>query len=521
MSIVLTALSSVLAVCVCITLTRCFHMLQLNSYFNSRYFDYLKGEFTFISVCSAFFGIITAVACLVSPVAALIIGMIVNGVRIWYTVIAHKGAKKRLVFTARVKRMYLTAAVLSLILILLGTLFPSAQLIIICVQCVFIIFSPLFAMLINLINAPLEGAFRHYYINDAKKILENHNKMTVIGLTGSYGKTSTKHILARMLSEKYNVCATPGGINTPLGIVRAIRENLKPADEVFIVEMGAKKLYDIDEICRLVNPDTGIITSIGPQHLNTFGSIENVQKTKFELADAVKKNGGRMYLNIDSELIADKAKNYDHISYSAKSGDVYADNIRCTKSGLEFDIIAKKRVIPVKAPLLGMHNVLNILAAAAVAIDLGLSDTDIKYAVSKLKPTEHRLELKPFVAGSVLIDDAYNANPEGSKEAMRVIGSFAPMKRIVVTPGLVELGEKEYECNKQLGFAAAENADELIFVGEKRSVPLVEGANEYGFDKEHMTVVKTFKDAYGLLVNMCDKNTVVIFENDLPDNYAK
>ena len=104
---------------------------------------------------------------------------------------------------------------------------------------------------------------------------------------------------------------------------------------------------------------------------------------------------------------------------------------------------------------------------------------------------------------------------------MRVIGSFAPMKSIVVTPGLVELGEKEYECNKQLGFAAAENADELIFVGEKRSVPLVEGAEEYGFDKQHMTVVKTFKDAYSLLVNMCDKNTVVIFENDLPDNYAK
>ncbi len=177
--------------------------------------------------------------------------------------------------------------------------------------------------------------------------------------------------------------------------------------------------------------------------------------------------------------------------------------------------------IPVSTNLLGMHNVLNILAAVSIALDLGVSSADIQYAVARLNAVEHRLQMKPFFNGAVLIDDAYNANPSGSLEAMRVIGSFAPMKRIVVTPGLVELGEKEYECNKALGKAAAENADLIYFVGEERSKPLMDGADQTDMDKANIRVVKTFTDALNELKTVCDKNTAVIFENDLPDTYAK
>ena len=377
--------------------------------------------------------------------------------------------------------------------------------------------------IINLLNAPIEKSIKNWYIHDAKKILKSKPDLKIIGLTGSYGKTSTKYILGRILSEKYNTVITPGSFNTPMGVVITIRNQLTPATQVFVVEMGAKQVGDIKEICDIVHPQTAIITSVGPQHLNTFGSIENVVKTKFELADAVAECGGKVYLNTDNDLIRKKAKDYDSVTYSTKikGANVRAQDVVCSKNGLSFTVKYKRKSISLTTELLGTHNVLNIMSAVAIAIDMGVSENDIKYAVQSLKPTEHRLELKPLFGGALLIDDAYNANPEGSLEAMRVIGSFSPMKRIVVTPGLVELGEKEYECNKALGAEAAKNADVIILVGEKRSIPLKEGVFSEGFDEKNLYVAKTFNDAVEIFKPMCDKDTVVIFENDLPDNYAK
>ncbi|MBQ4156423.1 MAG: UDP-N-acetylmuramoyl-tripeptide--D-alanyl-D-alanine ligase, partial [Clostridia bacterium] len=334
---------------------------------------------------------------------------------------------------------------------------------------------------------------------------------------------STKYILGRILSEKYNTVITPGSFNTPMGVVITVRNHLTPSTEVFVVEMGAKCVGDIAEICEIVHPTTAIITSVGPQHLNTFGSVENVTKTKFELADEVKNNGGKVYLNVDNQYIAEKKGEYDSITYSIgnKDADVVAKAVKCNKNGLSFTVEYKGKKIKLTTELLGSHNVLNIMSAVAIALDMGIDENDIKYAVERLKPTEHRLELKPLFNGALLIDDAYNANPEGSLEAMKVIGSFKPMKRIVVTPGLVELGEKEYECNVELGKAAAKNADVIILVGEKRSIPLKEGVLKTKFDENNLYIAKTFNDAVEIFKPMCDKDTVVIFENDLPDNYAK
>ena len=284
--------------------------------------------------------------------------------------------------------------------------------------------------------------------------------------------------------------------------------------------MGAKKQGDIEEICRLVQPEIGVITSIGPQHLNTFGSLENVVTTKFELADSVLSRNGMMFYNADNPFIAEKISGMPGIRYGTEhSGrDVFADGISVSREGLRFTIHAGETEIPVTTRLLGTHNVLNILAAAAVALHLQVPARDIAFAVSRLKPAPHRLEPKPFLGGALLIDDAYNANPEGSLEALRVLGSFEGMTRIVVTPGLVELGEREEECNRRLGEACAKNADFSIFVGEKRSVPLLAGAKAAG--GESLLVMKTFGDALAHLRTVCDANTVVLFENDLPDNYA-
>ncbi len=506
-----------------VTITRQLHFLQLNSYFNSRFFDYFKDEFNMISVWSLF-GVAVSInlAIFEKGVASIVLAGVFCAIRIFYTIFKVKGAKKPIAFTARVKRFYITASVIFAIIIALTFLEIINPIISVAIANLCLLFSPFFVCLLNIVNAPIEKSIKQYYINDAKKILRSQPDLKIIGLTGSYGKTSTKYILGRILSEKYNTVITPGSFNTPMGVVITVRNHLTPGTEVFVVEMGAKCVGDIAEICEIVHPETAIITSIGPQHLNTFGSIENVVSTKFELADEVKAGGGKVYLNVDNEYISAKQGEYDSITYSiGGKADIIAKNVKCDKNGLSFTVEYKDKKIKLTTELLGSHNVLNIMAAVGIAIDMGVSETDIKYAVERLQPTEHRLELKPLFNGALLIDDAYNANPSGSIEAMKVIGSFKPMKRIVVTPGLVELGEKEYECNKALGEAAAENADVIILVGEKRSIPIKEGVLNKGFSEENLYVAKTFNDAVEIFKPMCDKNTVVIFENDLPDNYAK
>ncbi|MBQ5590062.1 MAG: UDP-N-acetylmuramoyl-tripeptide--D-alanyl-D-alanine ligase, partial [Clostridia bacterium] len=453
MLLIITAV--VLFITAMITMTRQLHFLQLNSYFNSRYFDYFKDEFNMISVWSLL------VCCLMVNIAIfdmelilIIVALLTCAIRIFYTVYKLKKAKKGIVFTARIKRFYISSAVIFAAIIAFCIVKPTFSLIAIIVANIVLLFMPFFVMLINLLNAPIEKMIKRYYINDAKKILKSKPDLKIIGLTGSYGKTSTKYILGRILSEKYNTVITPGSFNTPMGVVITVRNHLTPQTEVFVVEMGAKCVGDIKEICDIVHPTTAVITSVGPQHLNTFGSVENVTKTKFELADEVKVNGGKVYLNADNEYIFAKKDEYDSITYSiGGEADAIASKVKCNKNGLSFTVEYKGKKLALTTELLGSHNVLNIMSAVCIALDMGISENDIKYAVERLQPTEHRLELKPLFNGALLIDDAYNANPEGSLEAMKVIGSFKPMKRIVVTPGLVELGEKEYECNVELGKA--------------------------------------------------------------------
>ena len=503
------------------SLTRQLHMLQQNSYYNSRYLSWAKDNFGFKTV----FAILMLVAsCSFIKVAWLILSsvLLISIIKIVHTFSFQKKAIKPIVFTSRIKRMYVTAFIILAALCVCCFVFENIRFVFVIAVLVLFYFPGVTAVAVNIINAPAEKAVKQWYISDAKKKLRSFSDIKIIGITGSYGKTSTKHILSRLLNEKYNVCFTPGSFNTPMGVVRTIREHMQPQTEIFVCEMGAKNVGDIKEICKIVHPDTAIITSVGPQHLNTFKSIENIVKTKFELADAVKEKGGKVYLLNDNELIRAKSKEYDAVMYGTTDGSEFkAENIRCSKSGTQFDVVFGGERISLSTKLLGMHNVVNITGAVAMAYQLGVSPRDIVYAVSKLEQTEHRLQLKPFIKGSTLIDDAYNANPEGCLEAVRVLGSFEGMKKIIVTPGLVELGEKEYECNYNLGLECTKHCDEIILVGKERSKPMTDAIATTEFDKDRVHVVGTFKDAMALMQNMLDENCAVLFENDLPDNYAK
>ncbi len=512
-----------------LAVTRQFQMLQQNSYFASRYFGWLKGNkpFSFYSV----FCFALSIACVALTVfggsrALLNIGyalsvllMLTFFFRARRSMSLNKKSIKPLVLTARVKRMFASAAFLCLVL---GTaaVFTSGILSGALLLCLLILssLSWLLCLLTLALTKPMEKLIARKYVNEAKKILKQRTSLTTVGVTGSYGKTGTKFILKGLLEEGFNVTATPGSFNTPMGVVRTVREHLRPETDIFICEMGAKKRGDIKEICDIAAPQLGVITSIGPQHLDTFGSIETVADTKFELADAA----GEVFLNYDNEIIRSRGGSYNTTSYGTTPDcDVFAEDISYGSFGASFTVNVRGEKIPINTRLLGRHNVLNITAGVAVAKHLGLGSKAITYAASRLSPTEHRLELKSFINGSIMIDDAYNANPEGCLEAVNVLASFEGFKKIIVTPGLVELGDKEYEYNYNLGLAAAKKCDIIILVGEKRSIPLRDAACAADFNMENLFVVSSFAEALERLRVIADRQSAVLIENDLPDNYLK
>ena len=516
-----------IAVCIIAAITplfamyKHFHMLQQNSYYPSRYTKWLyDAYFTRLLLLTVIFCALTLLV-KYDILYSLIIISVYAVAQIFIAFWDRKKSIKRLVITSRVCRLY-TAALLVQFALFFATILTENLVrgVFFSVLILLSVFSPLLILISWGLTYPIEKLMSAIYIADAKRKLQSVAGLRVIGVTGSYGKTSTKFILARILSEKYNVLATPQSYNTPMGVVKTIRESLKARTQIFVCEMGAKNIGDIKEICDIVNPTDAIITSVGPQHLETFKTIENVFNTKFELYDACQKNGGRVYVNMDSRHIAENIGEKNCIGYSLNQGSVYAKNISYSREGSSFTIVfASGEKIDVSTKLLGRHNVLNIVGAAAIAYDLGVTAEQIRFAVSHLEPTEHRLELKNFVAGSLMIDDAYNANPEGCVEAVNVLSNFKGMKKVIITPGLVELGDKEYDFNYRLGLAAAKTCDYIILVGRRRAIPLNDAISKSDFDLSKRYIVGSFKEAVEVLSTFADSNTVVLVENDLPDNY--
>ncbi len=511
-----------LAVSAVFSLYRQFQMLQQNSYFPSRYTKWVKDSYTAqLALCSILYCAVSWCYLNTKMLIAAILILIILAVRF---IIASRVAKKsikKLVFTARVKRLFAVAVLTLFALITVFSISPQTMAGEICfmvgvaLSCI----SPLLTLLAWVITYPIESAVSKWYINDAKRILNSHKNLTVIGITGSYGKTTTKFILNRILSEKYNTICTPQSFNTPMGVVRTVRGDIKPSTQIFICEMGAKRKGDIKEICDIAHPDYGIITSVGAQHLDTFKSEDNVFKTKFELYDAVRRKGGMCLANIESGGINSRKALAQDAIYFGKGTKYYVKDITYSAEGSSFTLCLNGDEITVKTRLLGAHSVTDILAAATIAHILGVGADQIRFAVSSLKPTEHRLELKTSIGGSVMIDDAYNSNPEGCLEAVRVLGCFEGKQKVIITPGLIELGEREYECNYALGLEAAKYCDTIILVGKNRSKPMRDAIATTDFNTDRLYVASSFAEAMKIYSSMASKDYVLLIENDLPDNY--
>ena len=379
-------------------------------------------------------------------------------------------------------------------------------------------------ILANAINRPMEAAITRWYYNDAKRILRSMPHLTIIGITGSFGKTSTKHFLHRVLSERYNVLMTPGNFNTTLGVVRTIREHLKPHHEVFIVEMGAKQRGDIKEICDLVCPHMGIVTSVGEMHLETFGSVENVARTKFELIDALPA-GGFGIVNIDSEAAL------QHIKANSIKVKTYAiDSCEADYRATDIVYSSQRTTFAVEhgatkdegyaTHLLGRGNILNITAALAIAEHMGVSIEARRRGVKQIEQVEHRLSMRRS-GGITILDDAYNSNPTGARMALEVLGGFETEgARYVVTPGFVEMGAKQYDNNRTFGQdIAAARADGVYVVNEVNRAAITAGLEAAGYDMARVTTVASFKEAMAELQPRLKAGDVVLYENDLPDSF--
>lgn len=499
-------------------------MLQQNSYRNERYLRWFKQakESTAISrlACMiAFFLII------LNKVPALLTYPGITIILVWQTVaLARKKYKKPLVWTKRVKRIFgvmlaLTAAIIAPLWIFAGITVAAAVLI------GLLWVSPILLLASNLILVPVEKSINRKFYNEAAAILASMPGLKVIGITGSYGKTSTKHYLHRILSEHFSTTMTPGSFNTTLGVIRTVREHLRPYDEVFIVEMGAKQPGDIREIAELVHPQAAIITAVGEQHLETFKSIENVQKTKFELVDALPADGFAV-LNNDFPYVANrKVDNVEALRYAVtatEGADYRATDIRYTSRGTTFRIEGGdlKEPLELQTPLVGECNVSNLMGAVIVALRLGVPVEKIRYAVQQIEQVEHRLSIKRIPGGLTIIDDAFNSNPDGSRMAMEVLGMMKDEgQRIVITPGMIELGEHQYEANRKFGEHIARNADIAIIVGEYNRDAILKGISAGNMPEEKVYPVDTFAQAQGVLGQVSRPGDIVLYENDLPDTF--
>ena len=379
---------------------------------------------------------------------------------------------------------------------------------------------PFIVPIVNIMILPLEKIIAKHYIRLARKKLKSNPNLIRIGITGSFGKTSTKFFLQTILSEKYSVCASPFSYNTPMGITKSIIQYLDFSHQILIAEMGARFKGDIKELCDLVSPQYGIITSVGEQHLQTFKNIDNIANTKYELVEGLEK-GGTIVFNGQNEIckkLYDKTQINKLITGFDSSFDVYADDIKTSREGTQFNLHIRDESIICNTKLLGEHNIEDILTAVALADKLGLTIKQIANGIGKLQPIEHRLQIINVNEHITILDDSYNGSIEGSKKALDILKMFNNYK-IVVTPGLVELGVKETQANIEFGERIAEVADEVVIVNITHSADIKKGLENKNFDSNKIHQLASLNLINNFIDKINDKDCTILFYNDLPDNY--
>lgn len=518
---------------------RALHLLQLEHYENARLLVWLRrrGELAPAEDCAA------AAAALI--VLGLTIG-VGGGVARWielagFIVIAApliafqlarppRAELKPLVLTERARRLWALAlgapaavgVAGAAVTVALGSDIPFAVATLLVVACV--PSAPWLMCAANRALAPVQRRINARFEAAARTKLARIAPR-VVGITGSYGKTTTKVCVGAVLEEAMATLITPASFNSYLGVIRTINEHLTDRHRAFVVEMGMYRAGDIAELCELVHPEIGVLTAIGPVHLERMGTIEAIADAKAELALALPADG-HLVTNADDPRCVEIAGrvSVDTVLFGLQSPDAHvrAEAIEMVEGETRFELVIGEARIAARAGLLGRHNLSNLLAAAAVGHLCGMGIEQIARGLGRIRPPEHRLQPIPNPgAGIVVIDDAYNSNPAGAEAALEVLRSHPARRRILVTPGMVELGALQAELNQRFGRQAAAACDRVILVGPERTRPIAAGLAEEGFDPEAITVVRDIGAATEVLRGLTRSGDVILFENDLPDMYAE
>ncbi|SES33933.1 Mur ligase family protein [Salipaludibacillus aurantiacus] len=498
------------------------HMLQVNSYRNERYIKWMGSHRTKVFLrLEVLYALPLVLHVITDSVTVSLGAAIAVFVLLFFNNLSNKPEeKKSLVYTPRVQRLlgatYIIYGLTASVSISVAGFFSIfAALFILVLAAVFPYYIVLLA---NTINRPIEARISRRFINDAKRLLKASPGLTVIGITGTVAGANVKHFVQTVLSSKYNVLMTPENHTSKFGIARTINEQLKSYHDIFIAEMSAEQEGEIREICDLVTHKYGILTDIYAQIPDT---LENMKKTKYEIVETLPEQEGAAFLNIDDENIMSwEPQNPCRKIYygiDREDADLRASNIKFSGKGMSFTVTTadgKKETFITK--LLGRHHIYNILAAAAVGLEMGLSLKQMAGAVKKMAAVPHNLELKRSSGNITMIDDSYNSNPVGSKAAIDVLGHMAGY-RILITPGIIETGGNAYEINKEWAGYSADKCDYIILVGKKQTEPLQDGLKEAGYPDQKLYVAENLQDAMQHMYKMAPADSIVLLENDHPE----
>lgn len=373
----------------------------------------------------------------------------------------------------------------------------------------------IFSLLAILAKLPT-GLAKIIYLKLAENKLLKFSKLTVIGVTGSYGKTTVKNFLAQILGTKYKVIMTPANINTEIGIAKFILKNDFSSYDIFIVEMGTYKIGEIETICRMVKPKIGILTVISEQHLSLLKNIKNTQTAKYELLRSLPADGLAI-TNSDNQYCREclgelKSKVETFGKQTEFKPDCLIKNITAAESEIKFTALIKNNAeLKIIAPVLGAHNAMNIAPIILAARFLNFTEEEIITACRQLKLPAKVLQTYAY-GQSLILDDSYNANPEGFLAALDVLTGFKERKKVVITRGMLELGTSSRKWHEIVGKKISESADELIIISQDSAEILKRGAGEIKI------IIETNPDKLlNLVKNFKQQNYAILLENKIPE----
>jgi UDP-N-acetylmuramoyl-tripeptide--D-alanyl-D-alanine ligase len=427
--------------------------------------------------------------------------------------LSYRGRSSKLAWTRRLRVLAIATACLVLLVAVLGTLVGALPAIGATVAAA----APVLIDLALFATTPLERRSANRFAQQATQRLTEVSPR-IVAITGSYGKTTTKFYTAHLLREKYATLASPASFNNRSGLSRAINERLTPGTEIFVAEMGTYGPGEIRALCDWLTPEISVITAIGPVHLERMGSVDNIARAKAEILEHAKVG----VLNVDSPHLAEIAGNFERqggklIRCSAldSTADVHVASVPVASGGDELRISAYGELLGA----ITLPNVFptNLACAIGVALAMDISASDIAARLATLPATEHRQAVLRAANDVILIDDTYNSNPAGAAQALATLASLAAdQRRVVVTPGMVELGREQFSANEQFARLAATAATDILIVGRTNSRALLRGAKT-GPAKIQLCADRS--EAVAWVRRNLVSGDAVLYENDLPDHY--